>query len=90
MLGNATYLDVAKPSSLIQLLNSNSAAPQVAPVPQVNAPQYGNPAAGIKFLEPLTNLSIDTLVLLVIILVKQDKELKMYLLITLLLEMLWV
>ena len=57
--GNATYLDVAKPSSYNPALNTQ-AAPQVAPVPQVNAPQYGNPAA-VKSLDPLTNLSIDSI-----------------------------
>jgi len=41
--GNATYLDVAKPSSYNPALNTQT-TPQVAPVPQGNAPVYGNPA----------------------------------------------
>ena len=58
--GNATYLDVAKPSSYNPALNTQT-TPQVnAPVPQVNAPVYGNPA-GVKSLDPLTNLSVDSI-----------------------------
>ena len=57
--GNATYLDVAKPSSYNPALNTQT-TPQVAPVPQGNAPVYGNPA-GVKSLDPLTNLSVDSI-----------------------------